>query len=153
MTGNITYTDCLTGNQSTIPFDWYLDQTDEINVCACQNTVTIAGYNNPGDYTVTQTSAECTLNQLCTCHTVTINQQDLDNSQDNTVYLRVQECDGSWATRTFNTAGTFNICIMNLWDVSGGTSLDFYILTGGVTTAVSFSTITNTSSPCSGLNC
>jgi hypothetical protein len=153
MTGNITYTDCLTGNQSSIPFDWYQGQTDAIFVCACLNSVTIAGYNEGSDYSLTQTSAECTLNQLCTCHTVTINQQDLDNSQDNTVYLRVQECDGSWSTRTFNTAGTTNICIMNLWTVSGTPSLSMYILQGGNISTAPNSTVTNLTSPCSGTMC
>jgi hypothetical protein len=153
MTGNITYTDCLTGNQSSIPFDWYEDQTDEINVCTCLNTVTIAGYNEGSDYGLTQTAVECTLNQNCTCYEVTIDQQDLNNSQDNTVYLRVQECDGSWSTRTFSTAGTTNICIMNLWSVSGAPSLSMYILQGGNITAVSSSTATNSSSPCTGTIC
>ena len=150
---NITYTDCLTGNQSSIPFDWYEDQTDEINVCACLNTVTIAGYNEGSDYGLTQTAVECTLNQDCTCYEVTIDQQDLNDSQDGTVYLRVQECDGSWSTRTFTSSGTTNICIMNLWSVSGGTSLAFYILQGGNITAVSFSTATNSSAPCTGTIC
>jgi hypothetical protein len=153
MTGNITYTDCLTGNQSSIPFDWYEDQTDEINVCACLNTVTIAGYNEGSDYGLTQTAVECTLNQNCTCYEVTIDQQDLNNSQNNTVYLRVQECDGSWSTRTFSTSGTTNICIMNLWSVSGAPSLSMYILQGGNITAVSSSTATNSSSPCTGTIC
>jgi hypothetical protein len=153
MTGNITYTDCLTGNQSLIPFDWYQGQTDTIYVCACINSVTIAGYQEGSDYSLTQTSAECTLNQLCTCHTVTVNQQDLDNSQDNTVYLRVQECDGSWTTRTFNTAGTTNICIMNLWSLSGTPSLSMYILQGGNISTAPNSTVTNISSPCSGTMC
>jgi hypothetical protein len=153
MTGNITYTDCLTGNQSSIPFDWYEDQTDEINVCACPNTVTIAGYNEGSDYGLTQTAVECTLNQDCTCYEVTIDLQDLNDSQDNTVYLRVQECDGSWSTRTFSTAVGFNICIMNLWSVSGGTSPYIYILQGGNITPVSSSTATDSTIPCSGTTC
>jgi hypothetical protein len=154
MTGDITYTDCLTGNQSLIPFDWYQNQTDTIFVCACENTVTIAGYNEGGDYGLTQTSQECTLNQLCTCHTVFIDQSDINASQTQEVYLRVQECDGSWATRIFNLAGTTNICIMNLWSVSGTPIvLDLYILQGGNITAVSFSTVINLNTPCSGLNC
>jgi hypothetical protein len=37
---------------------------------------------------------------------------------------------------------------MNLWSVSGGTSDDFYILQGGNITAVSFSTVTNLTFPC-----
>jgi hypothetical protein len=149
MTGDITYTDCLTGNQSLIPFDWYYQQTDAIFVCACFASVTIAGYNEGSDYGVTQNAVECTLNQSCTCHQVVIDQNDINASQTQEVYLRVQECDGSWATRIFNTAGTFNICIMNLWSVSGGSSLDLYILQGGNITAVSFSTVINISAPCS----
>jgi len=148
MTGDITYTDCLTGNQSLIPFDWYQNQTDTIFVCACENTVTIAGYNDPGDYSVTQTETECTLNQSCTCYEVTIDQNDINMSQTQEVYLRVQECDGSWATRIFNLAGTFNICIMNLWSVSGTPSLDLYILQGGNPSVANFSTVTNLTFPC-----
>ena len=135
------------------PFDWYLDQTDEINVCACVNTVTIAGYQEGRDYGVNQTANECTLNQDCTCYEVNITQQDIDNSQTNTVYLRVQECDGSWSTRTFTSPGTTNICIMNLWSVSSGTSLAFYILQGGTITPVSSSTATTSGFPCSGTIC
>jgi hypothetical protein len=153
MTGNITYTDCLTGNQSSIPFDWYQGQTDTIYVCACLNSVTIAGYQEGSDYGLSQTAVECTLNQDCTCYEVTIDQQDLDNSQDGTVYLRVQECDGSWTTRTFNTAGATNICIMNLWSVSGAPSLSMYILQGGNIAPVSSSTVINLTTPCSGTMC
>jgi hypothetical protein len=150
--GDVTYTDCLTGNQSSIPYSWIQGQTDAIFVCACFDTVVVQ-WNDPNDYSITQTSAECTLNQFCTCYEVTIDQQDLNDSQDNTVYLRVQECDGSWTTRTFNTAGPTNICIMNLWSVSGGTSLSMYILQGGNITAVSFSTATTSGFPCSGTIC
>jgi len=148
MTGNITYTDCLTGNQSSIPFDWYQGQTDTIYVCACLNSVTIAGYQEGSDYGLSQTAVECTLNQDCTNYEVTIDQQDIDNSQDNTVYLRVQECDGSWSTRTFTSPGTTNICIMNLWSVSGAPSLSMYILQGGNITPVSSSTATDSGVPC-----
>jgi hypothetical protein len=91
---------------------------------------------------------ECDLNQDCTCHDVTIDQQDIQNSDDNKVYLRVQECDGSWNTRTFAGAGSFIICIMNLWSVSGGTSWDMYILVGGNITLVTFSTVTDLGTGC-----
>jgi hypothetical protein len=152
MTGNITYTDCLTGNQSSIPFDWYQGQTDAIFVCACFNTV-VVNWNEPNDYDITQTSAECTLNQYCTCYQAYIDGFDFNASDDNIVYLRVQECDGSWVTRFWDVAGTYNICIMNLWDVSGNPSLSMYILQGGNPSPVGYSTITNLNTPCSGTIC
>jgi hypothetical protein len=150
--GDVTYTDCLNGNQETIPYSWIQGQTDLIFVCACFGSV-IVDWNDPNDYRILQTANECTLNQDCTCYEVTITQQDLDDSQTNTVYLRVQECDGSWSTRTFSTAGVFNICIMNLWSVSGGTSPYIYILQGGNITPVSSSTATTSGFPCSGTIC
>jgi hypothetical protein len=143
--GDIEYINCQNGNTETIPYSWVqVDQNDVVFVCACENTVVVRGVGQ-----ITLTANECELNQNCTCHEVYFDPTDYAVSDGGTLYVRVQECDGSWNTRTFNTSGTYTMCIMNLWSYG----LSYYTIRTGVPTVPSNSTITDLTHPCSGMIC
>jgi hypothetical protein len=141
--GDITYTDCSNGLTQTVPYSWIQNQTDYVDVCACDGTVSAQSTQ------ITESSANCTINTGCTCHEVFFDTTDATASDDNTLYVRVQECDGSWNTRTFNTSGTHTMCIMNLWSYANS----IYILVGGNISVAPFSFVNNTGASCSGTNC
>jgi hypothetical protein len=133
----------------TIPYSWVQDQTDVVDVCACQGTVRVQAESS-GDFQIIQTGGECILNQNCTCHEVYFDPTDYAQSDDGTLYVRVQECDGSWNLKQFTAPGTFNICIMNVWPYVG---FNPYIMVGGNKTPPTSSTVTDYTTPCSGMIC
>ena len=140
-TGDIIYQDC-SGNTQTIPYEWIGDK-GSVDICACEGTVTV-DYPDPSYYTIDITTYSCTINSQCTCHRVYFDSRDYSASDNGRLYVRVQECDGSWNTRTISTTGDTFICIMNLWAYDN----PFYILVNGVKTNPSYSGIDNLNTRC-----
>jgi hypothetical protein len=145
--GDIYYQDC-NGNNQTVPYSWIEQQTDYVDICACQGTVTV-DYEDPGQYSITIQDMDCIINSGCTCHEVFFDNIDYGNSDNQTLYVRVQECDGSWNLRAITNTGVTNICIQNIWTHA----YSIYILVGGNISAAPFSFVNNTGTPCSGTNC
>ena len=145
--GDINYQDC-NGNNQTVPYSWIEDQTDYVDICACQGTVTV-DYPDPYKYSITIEDLDCIINSGCTCHEVFFDNIDYGNSDNQTLYVRVQECDGSWNLRAITSIGVTNICIQNIWPYA----YPIYILVGGNISAAPFSFVNNTGAPCSGTNC
>jgi hypothetical protein len=137
---------CQNGNTETIPYSWIQQQTDVVFVCACLDTVMVQAPENQWD--LIENDTECTLNQDCSCHQVYFDANDYNISDDQTLYVRVQECDGSWGLRTFTSPGTFTMCIMNLWPYP--TMFSYYIIQGGVPQySPGASTVTDLGAACS----
>jgi len=140
--GDITYTNCQNGNTETIPYSWIQQQTDVVFVCACLDTVMVQAPQE--QWLLTETDGECTLNQECTCHEVNFDANDWNISDDKFLYVRYQDCDGSWKTAPFSGPGTSTFCVMNIWPYG----YYMYIFQGGNITFPNFSTINNLLSPC-----
>jgi hypothetical protein len=49
----------------------------------------------------------------CSCHSVGVHIDDLNDSDNGTLYLDVIECDGRPATRSFVEPGTYSICVQS----------------------------------------
>jgi hypothetical protein len=81
---------------------------------------------------------------VCTCgeYSILIEQIDIDNSDDGTVYFQYVACDGSVITREHISSGTYTRC------VKADTIPILYIYVGGEIVVAIDSTATNTNVCC-----
>jgi len=109
------YTDCI--SQQTIQiggqFGNQINAWFDPNFGA--NPLTICSCDEPDLTILTGCSASainmgpCDLSNICECYVVDI--QETDNPGSNPIHWNVQSCDGVFQTITFTTAGVYNYCV------------------------------------------
>jgi hypothetical protein len=98
---------CTNGLFSETDPNFWKHSNNEINVCACEDNVTITG---SGTITLNGSCGDCF------CATIEVNQSDLDNLGDE-VRVFYQCCNGDFMMEVYTAAGQYQLCNQYIFSV------------------------------------
>ena len=92
---------CDFGLSSINDSNYWKHSSNTINVCSCENNVSVTGGG------AAQLQGDC--NTDCSCYEIYVAPEDIALSIGDAI-VHYQCCDGSFATETYTSAGTYTLC-------------------------------------------